>query len=123
VLVDVVVLLADGGDDAMADVNVLRHQGQVLEPVPFDAISIPCGLRNHGDQRFLGDQLVPDLDVVQAGQDEQVLLVEGRERLNCGLDAIDFGLGLHDIPSHSPGPVLSPTGVGPMHATPREPGR
>ena len=35
VLVDVVVLLADGGDDAMADITVLRHQGQVLEPVPL----------------------------------------------------------------------------------------
>jgi hypothetical protein len=35
VLVDVVVLLADAGDDAMADITVLRHQGQVLEPVPL----------------------------------------------------------------------------------------
>jgi hypothetical protein len=36
VLVDVVVLLADGDDDdAMADITVLRHQGQVLEPVPL----------------------------------------------------------------------------------------
>ena len=32
VLVDVAVMLADG-DEAIGDINVLRHQGQVLGPV------------------------------------------------------------------------------------------
>jgi len=60
VLVDVTVRLADRGD-AMADIKgcLTRHscwsQAQLLEPVSFDVISIPCGLGNHGDQRFLGD--------------------------------------------------------------------
>jgi len=39
----------------MAYINGLCHQAQVLEPVSFDVISVPCGLGNHGDQRFLGD--------------------------------------------------------------------
>jgi hypothetical protein len=118
VLVGVSVLLADR-DDAVAGINVLRHQGQVLEPVALDAISVPCGLGNHGDQRFLGDQLAPDLDVVQAGQDKQVLLVEGCERLSCGLEAIGPILGLHDIPSCSACRVLSQIGVGPLRGRPR----
>ena len=43
VLVDVAVMLADGGE-AIGDINVLRHQGQVLGPVAYTTNAITITL-------------------------------------------------------------------------------
>jgi hypothetical protein len=39
VLVDVALMLADGGQ-AIADIDVLRHQGQVLGPVASSEVCV-----------------------------------------------------------------------------------